>query len=67
MLLTELVLLTGLTKLPVADILKCSPFCLGLQLQRAVPFSVWAGGPQGSVFGPLTEVEVCEYPGIHAC
>lgn len=35
MLITELVLLTGLTKLPVADCPKCrcSPFCLGLQLQ----------------------------------
>lgn len=51
----ELVLLTGLTKLPVGDChpkCRCSPFCLGLQLQRAVPFSVWAGVPQGSMFGP---------------
>lgn len=59
MLITELVLLTGLTKLPVADCPKCrcSPFCCGLQLQRAVPFSVWAGGPQGSMFGPPSGVE----------
>lgn len=55
MLIPELVLLTGLTKLPVGDChpkCRCSPFCLGLQLQRAVPFSVWAGVPQGSMFGP---------------
>lgn len=55
MLITKLLLLTGLTKLPVADChfkCKCSPFCLGLQLHRAVSFSVRAGVPQGSMFGP---------------
>lgn len=57
MLIAELLLLTGLTKLPVAAHLNADVihFCLGLQLQRAVFFSVWAGVPQGSVFGPYVK------------
>lgn len=54
-LITELVLLTGLTKLPVANChpkCRCSPFCLGLQLRRAVPFIfVWCS-PGLSVWTP---------------
>lgn len=51
-----LLLLTGLTKLPVANCHPECPYyprCLGLHLQRAASFSAWAlGVPQGSVLGP---------------
>lgn len=60
MLTTELLLLTGLTKLPVADChlkRRCYPFCLGLQLQRVYD---WAGVPQGSISGPQLLLNTCE-------
>lgn len=54
MLTVELVLLTGLTKLPVANChpkCRCHSFCLGLQIPESC-VSVWTGVPQGSVCGP---------------
>lgn len=54
MLITKLVSLTGLTKLPVADCLKCR-FCFGLQLQR---IGVGRCSPRLSVW------TLCEVKGV---
>lgn len=58
MLITKLVSLTGLTKLPVADCLKCR-FCFGLRLQRIVPYRLF-GGRGGRCSPRLSVWTLCE-------